>query len=90
MDANKCKETIHCKPKYIINDTYTEKEITYIHPVIHINREHVRYVPHHVYEEETITEVIDSGPSDCCDNEESQPTSCHCRRCRRRNCWSWL
>ncbi|EEM44257.1 hypothetical protein bthur0005_60300 [Bacillus thuringiensis serovar pakistani str. T13001] len=47
-------------------------------------------MPRHVYEEQTITEVIDPGPSDCCDNEESQPTSCHCRRCRRRNCWNWL
>lgn len=48
---------------------------------MYINREHVCYIPHHVYEEKII-EVINPGPSDYCDNEQEETTYCHC--CRRK------
>ncbi|MES5913217.1 hypothetical protein [Bacillus cereus group sp. FL70] len=91
MGKNKCQECIYCNPKYIIKDTYIDKEITYIHPIIHVNREYIRYIPHHVYEEETRHEVIDPGYPDCCEDKEKKDIHCKCM-CRRKkgNCWSWL
>ena len=78
MDEKKCNKVIHCKPKYIFSDTYTEREVTYVHPIKHINREHIRYVPRHVYEEETINEVIDPG----------EPNDCNCDTKKRNSIWN--
>nr|MDH3106442.1 hypothetical protein [Bacillus velezensis] len=55
----KKSKVYYCDPKYIVTDKYTDKEVVYVHPIKHINREHIRYVPRHVYQEETIHEVID-------------------------------
>jgi len=87
VDKNKCNKRIYCDPKYIIKDTYVEKEVTYVHPIVHINREHIRYVPRHVYEEKTINEVVDPGYPDCCDCSRKKRNCCDCGR-KKRNCWS--
>ncbi|MEB9626166.1 hypothetical protein BK741_32235 [Bacillus thuringiensis serovar iberica] len=89
MDQNKCNERIYCDPKYIIKNTYVEKKVTYVHPVIHINREHIQYVPRHVYEEKTINEVVDPGYPNCCDNNKKEKKCCNCCR-KKRNCWNWF
>lgn len=89
MDQNNCNERIYCDPKHIIKDVYTEKEVIYVHPIIHINREHIQYVPRHVYEEKTIHEVIDPGYPDCCDTNKKEKECCTCCR-KKRNCWSWF
>lgn len=89
MNQNNCNEPIYCDPKYIIKDTYIEKEVIYVHPIIHINREHIQYVPRHVYEEKTIHEVIDPGYPDCCDTDKKEKKPCTCCR-KKRNCWSWF
>ena len=39
----------YCDPKYAVADTYTDSEAVYVHPIKHINREHIRYAPRHVY-----------------------------------------
>lgn len=51
----------YCDPKYVVTDTCTDREAVYVHPIKYINREQIRYVPRHVYQEETIHEVIDPG-----------------------------
>lgn len=89
MNQNNCNERIYCDPKYIIKDTYIEKEVTFVHPIIYINRENIQYVPRHVYEEKTIHEVIDPGYPDCCDTDKKEKKSCTCCR-KKRNCWSWF
>lgn len=79
MDKKKCHKVVHCDPEYIVSDTYTDREITYVHPIKRIHREHIRYIPRHVYEEETINEVIDPGePNECKD----------CHQKRRNNMWN--
>ncbi|SDM83918.1 hypothetical protein SAMN04488137_2177 [Fictibacillus solisalsi] len=55
----------YCEPEYIVKDEYTEKEVTFVHPIIHIEREHIKYVPRHVYKEESIYELIDPGFPKC-------------------------
>jgi hypothetical protein len=71
------KRVIYCDPEYIYDDTYTEKEVIFVHPIKRIYREHIKYVPRHVYEEETINEVIDPGSPDKCNGRD-----CHHRRQR--------
>ncbi|MEC3838847.1 hypothetical protein [Bacillus amyloliquefaciens] len=39
----------YCAPKYVVTDTYTDSEAVYVHPIKHINREHIRYVLRYVY-----------------------------------------
>lgn len=41
----KKSKVYYCDPKYIVTDKYTDKEVVYVHPIKHINREHIRYVP---------------------------------------------
>ncbi|MES5396581.1 hypothetical protein ABU952_10705 [Bacillus amyloliquefaciens] len=53
----------YCAPKYVV----TDREAVYVHPIKHINREHIRYVPRHVYQEETIHEVVDPGDLGKCE-----------------------
>ncbi|KOO46466.1 hypothetical protein [Priestia koreensis] len=83
MNRKRChdndkKKVVYCDPEYIVCDTYTEKEVIYVHPIKRINREHIRYVPRHVYEEETINEIIDPGEPDGCKD---------CHHKRRRGRW---
>ncbi|MFB9757176.1 hypothetical protein [Ectobacillus funiculus] len=80
MYDNRNNKCIYCDPQYIVNDRYTEREVTYVHPIVHVNREHIVYVPRHVYEEHTINEVIDPG----------YPDGCGCNQ-KKKNCgWSWI
>ncbi|OIK20161.1 hypothetical protein [Bacillus amyloliquefaciens] len=67
----------YCAPKYVVTDTCTDREAVYVHPIKHINREHIRYVPRHVYQEETIHEVIDPG----------DPEKCECKKHKKRHRW---
>lgn len=71
----KKSKVYYCDPKYIVTDKYTDKEVVYVHPIKHINREHIRYVPRHVYQEETIHEVIDPG----------DPGKCGCKKNKKRH-----
>ncbi|XYY59377.1 hypothetical protein ACNSPU_14250 [Bacillus velezensis] len=70
----KKSKVYYCDPKYIVTDKYTDKEVVYVHPIKHINREHIRYVPRHVYKEETIHEVIDPG----------DPGKCGCKKAEKK------
>ncbi|WP_051291575.1 hypothetical protein [Fictibacillus gelatini] len=80
MGKKNCKKVIYCKPKYIYSDTYTEKEVIYVHPIKRINREHIEYVPRHVYEEEIINEVIDPGEPGACGCEDGKKRSSGMKR----------
>ncbi|QQD81097.1 hypothetical protein JD965_14415 [Bacillus siamensis] len=71
----KKSKVYYCDPKYIVTDTYTDKEVVYVHPIKHIKREHIRYVPRHVYQKETIHEVIDPG----------DPGKCGCKKHKKRH-----
>ncbi|OQR53331.1 hypothetical protein [Bacillus sp. CDB3] len=86
---NNCNDIIYCEPKYIINDICVEKEVTYVHPIVHVNREHIRYVPRHVYEEKTINEVVDPGYPDCCEDNKKDNNCCNYSR-KKKNCWDWF
>ncbi|MDM5338204.1 hypothetical protein QUF84_13335 [Fictibacillus enclensis] len=71
MGKKKKKEkVIYCDPKVIIHDTYKEREVTFVHPIIKVNREHIVNVPKHVYEKKEVHEVIDPG----------YPTKCDCKK----------
>ncbi|MDN4071948.1 hypothetical protein [Fictibacillus terranigra] len=71
----KSGKKIYCDPKYIISDKYTEKEVTFVHPVVRIEREHIKYVPRHVYKEETKKETYDPG----------YPTKCDCKKKKKKD-----
>ncbi|MGC4378837.1 hypothetical protein WD019_18235 [Fictibacillus sp. Mic-4] len=77
----KGKKRICHHPK--CSGTSKEKEVIYVRPVIHINREHVIYVPRHVEVEETINEVIDTGEPGKCDFHDNQKK---CKKKKKRNC----
>ena len=65
--------TVYCDPEYIVNDTYVEREVTYVHRIIRINRQHIVNVPRNVYRTVTRNVVIDPGiPDECddCDNHK--------------------
>ncbi|SCC22567.1 hypothetical protein GA0061096_3221, partial [Fictibacillus enclensis] len=64
-EKKKSRKKIYCEPEYIVKDVYTEKEVTFVHPIIRIEREHIKYVPRHVYKEESIYERIDPGFPKC-------------------------
>ncbi|ANC77314.1 hypothetical protein ABE65_011070 [Fictibacillus phosphorivorans] len=73
------KKVICCDPVYIIEDSYTEKEVTFVHPIIRVKREHIKYVRRDVYKEKVIKEVIDPGA----------PTKCDCnkkhKKCKKKS-----
>ncbi|MGG4039883.1 hypothetical protein [Heyndrickxia ginsengihumi] len=72
--------TIYCDPEYIVNDTYVEREITYVHPIIRVNKKHIVNVPKHVYKKVTKNVVIDPGiPDECddCDKHEKKHKKHH-------------
>ncbi len=64
-EKKKSRKKIYCEPEYIVKDVYTEKEVIFVHPIIRIKKEHIKYVPRHVYKEESIHEIIDPGFPKC-------------------------
>jgi hypothetical protein len=52
---------IVCPPQCIVKDTYIQREIPVIHPVVTINRQHIVNVPRHIYQPITRNEVVDPG-----------------------------
>ncbi|MEW4286109.1 hypothetical protein [Priestia koreensis] len=82
MDKRNCRKpkVVYCDPEYIYCDTYRKEEIIFVHPIKRINREHIQYVPRHVYEEENFNEVIDPGVPDSCKGNNCS----HNRRRRSR------
>ncbi len=50
-----------CPPMCRYKDTYVEREVPYIHPMITINRQHVINKPKHYYEPITQNVVVDPG-----------------------------
>ncbi|MCM3024548.1 hypothetical protein [Heyndrickxia ginsengihumi] len=65
---NNADNTIYCDPQYVVEDTYVEREVTYVHPVIYINRKHIVNVPRHVYETVTKNIIDDPGIPDECED----------------------
>lgn len=67
------KKKIICDPEYIYEDTYTEREVIFVHPIIRVKREHIVNVRKDVYKEKVIHEVIDPGyPSKCDCNKKKK------------------
>jgi hypothetical protein len=56
--AQPCVRPIVCPPLCRYTDSYTEREVPYIQPLININREHIVDVPKTYYEEINRNEVV--------------------------------
>lgn len=46
-------EPIVCPPEYCVNDTFMPREVPVIHPIVHVNRQHIVDIPRHYYTETT-------------------------------------
>ncbi|GGH75195.1 spore coat protein D [Pullulanibacillus pueri] len=53
-------ETIYCDPQTIVHDTYIPRVVTYVHPIVHVNRQNIVDVPRHVYPQSYETVVADT------------------------------
>ncbi|WP_235801568.1 hypothetical protein [Heyndrickxia coagulans] len=66
--SNRTNNTVFCEPKYVYKDTYVERNVTYVHPIIQVNRQHVVNVPRHVYQRYEQNITVDPGIPDECDH----------------------
>ncbi|QDP38786.1 hypothetical protein FN924_00115 [Radiobacillus deserti] len=57
---------IVCPPKYVVHNRYTPRVVPYIHPVVHVNRNHIVNIPRHIVRPVVRNEVVDPGyPTQC-------------------------
>lgn len=66
--SNRTSNTVFCEPRYVYKDTYVERNVTYVHPIIQVNRKHVVNVPRHVYQRYEQNMTVDPGIPDECDH----------------------
>ncbi|MGM9919845.1 MAG: hypothetical protein ACI33O_01260 [Bhargavaea sp.] len=46
---------IVCPPMYRFHDTFTEREVPFVHPIVNVNRQNVVNVPRHYFTESEAT-----------------------------------
>jgi hypothetical protein len=54
-----CPRPIVCPPRCMYRDSYIPREVPYIHPIVHVNRQHIVNVPRHIYQPITRNVVVD-------------------------------
>ena len=48
-------------PQYCVHDSYTMRNVPFIHPVVHVNRQNIINVPQHIFPQMTTQVVVDRG-----------------------------
>ncbi|MCM3086954.1 hypothetical protein M3557_03410 [Bhargavaea ginsengi] len=48
-------QPIVCPPTYRFHDTFTQREVPFVHPIVNVNRQNVVNVPRHYFTESETT-----------------------------------
>ncbi len=56
-----CVKPICCPPQYCVQDSYTQRFVPVIHPIVVINRQNVIDVPQHYYQQTERNVVVNQG-----------------------------
>lgn len=56
-----CVKPICCPPQYCVRDSYAQRFVPVIHPIVMINRQNIIDVPQHFYQQTERNLVVNQG-----------------------------
>lgn len=52
---------IYCDPQVMVHNTFVPRVVPVIHPIVHVNKQNIVNVPHHIVQPLVRSEVVDPG-----------------------------